>query len=1225
MTATAPARRALVAQHRMPEYDRERGSQRVLEVIDHLLSTGWQVTYLTLNPPSEQRYTRHLARLGVPTLIGVGDDVRDEIARLEPQLAVIAFWHVAEQLMPIVREASPGTRIVVDSIDLHFVRNARRRADEITTDMPWLDEASVAELRREVNVYAAADAVLTVSDAEAATLTNLGGDALVVRSVPLAERIQRSDLPAKERSGIVFVGNFRHLPNIEAVGYLCQEVLPRLDPALLAAHPLTIVGNELDDRVRAAARLPGVRLLGWVPDIVPYLQRARVAVSPLLHGAGVKGKVLQALMAGTPAVVTPLSIEGTSLRDSEHLLVGDTAASFARALASVLTDDDTWRRLADAGYAATIEAHTMDPARAQFAAAIADVLAAPARDEGASGRRWTQSYQRVQAAVKLVLASDVLDGATVVVVSGGDGNLLDSPVARRCAHFPADADGQHSFHPVDGAAAVAMLESDRARGVTHLIVPSAAFWWLHHYPAFADHLRDRWHLIADHDEVRVWAAKPYGQRGDVLVVASSASSHQHHLEVVDDLPASGLDRYDRVVMARGRRLEATWLDRFLDRHARLGLDVAQAAAMASVGGVPPAARQQPGIVARRTRAVTSALPLALGRRTLHLLRRGLDLLRGDITDLRMGIIDDCSTPLACPEGEVITASSDPVDAWSVLDVSTDGLRWQGVPRTNRSPRLSVVIATYQRAELLEQCLRSLVDQTLTTEEWEVVVVDDGSTDATPEVIRRFVSALPLRWVRIGHAGRSAAKNIGILAAAGDVVLLLDDDDVAARDLLLEHVKAHDEDPDANVAVLGYTEWAPGVQITPLMRFVTEGATMLFSYHEIADGDRVGWRYFWEGRLSCKRALLLEHGLHDTRLEYTIDIELGYRLANDPGLTVVHRRSAVSYMARNFTYHEFLARAEAKGRAQYQFATLHPDPEVRAYCHIDVAERDWAAAEPTFERDRIRIAELEPLVDGQPELLDELHQLYVRTLRGANRRAILQAAADEPQVPVLSVVIPVWSVTPELAEMAARTIERLWEVASLPTEVIVIDNGSPHKVAMDASTLIENDRNEGVAAAWNAGIAAARGATIAVLNSDVHVEPGWDVALHAAANDGRRIVFPHTDHADGLGPRRADQAGTAGWCFVATRELFDEIGTFDESFYPAFFEDADYWTRAFNAGVDLTPVPSAIVRHSRRSSARHHPEMDLLFRAHRMKYSWKYGIDPTAPPPYWHRPIVEYGI
>ena len=97
-----------------------------------------------------------------------------------------------------------------------------------------------------------------------------------------------------------------------------------------------------------------------------------------------------------------------------------------------------------------------------------------------------------------------------------------------------------------------------------------------------------------------------------------------------------------------------------------------------------------------------------------------------------------------------------------------------------------------------------------------------------------------------------------------------------------------------------------------------------------------------------------------------------------------------------------------------------------------------------------------------------------------------------------------------------------------------------------------------------------------------------------------------------------------------RACYDELGPFDESFRPAFFEDADYWTRAHAAGIELTPVPAAVVRHTRRTSARHQPDMELLFQAHRMKYSWKHGIEPTAPPPYWHRtdrrvPVKLFGI
>ena len=95
------------------------------------------------------------------------------------------------------------------------------------------------------------------------------------------------------------MGNFRHLPNGEAVEYLCRDILPRLDPELLAAHPLSVVGSRLDEKVRAHGRgLPGVRWSAGCPSIAPYLERARVCVVPLLHGAGVKGKIVESLMAG---------------------------------------------------------------------------------------------------------------------------------------------------------------------------------------------------------------------------------------------------------------------------------------------------------------------------------------------------------------------------------------------------------------------------------------------------------------------------------------------------------------------------------------------------------------------------------------------------------------------------------------------------------------------------------------------------------------------------------------------------------------------------------------------------------------------------------------------------------------------------------------------------------------------------------------------------------------
>ena len=236
---------------------------------------------------------------------------------------------------------------------------------------------------------------------------------------------------------------------------------------------------------------------------------------------------------------------------------------------------------------------------------------------------------------------------------------------------------------------------------------------------------------------------------------------------------------------------------------------------------------------------------------------------------------------------------------------------------------------------------------------------------------------------------------------------------------------------------------------------------------------------------------------------------------------------------------------------------------------------------------------------------------------AGPRRLPRGAVDKP---LLSICIPVWSRTDALAEMAQRTIERVWEVAKIPTEVVVVDNGSPVEVPL-AARVHRYDQNRGVSTGWNTGIRLARAETLVVLNSDCHVEPGWDEALYAAVHDGRRIAFPFTDHCDGKGFTRPDQGGTAGWCFMLTRTTYEEVGPFDEWFSPAFCEDTDYWHRAWQLGIELSPVPSARVVHARRTSSegRH----DLLLQAHRYKYGWKHGVDPDRAPPYYNRVIEDY--
>ena len=340
-------RRALVSQRRFPEIDRDSGSRRVDMFIGWLLERDWEVTFLATETDGEPRHAHRLQQLGVPVYAG-WHEAEGVIAAGDFDLALLAFWEPAARLLPMFRSVSPGTRIVIDSIDVHFLRTARR----LIGGEEQLDADFGAGLAAELDAYRWADGVLTVSAHEARLLGDLIGHERMF-DIPLAMPQPRSPAPFDERQGMLFVGNFRHLPNGEAVEYLCREILPRLDPDLLAAHPLYVIGSRLEDMGVDAhgAGLPNVKMVGWVPSVEPYLERARICVAPLLHGAGVKGKILESLMAGTPVVTTTLGAEGTALRHGDHLLIADTPQGLADGIAQLLTDRTCWEHLADHGHA----------------------------------------------------------------------------------------------------------------------------------------------------------------------------------------------------------------------------------------------------------------------------------------------------------------------------------------------------------------------------------------------------------------------------------------------------------------------------------------------------------------------------------------------------------------------------------------------------------------------------------------------------------------------------------------------------------------------------------------------------------------------------------------------------------------------------------------------------------------------------------------------------------
>jgi O-antigen biosynthesis protein len=377
-------KRVLVCSPVMPEYDRESGSRRIFDLIEFLRDAGWAVSFAaTATGGGAERYAKMLQQRGVATFLGL-DRMESVIGAGRFDLAILAFWEFAESLMPTIRAHSPATRVIVDTIDLHFVRHARGIFLEPSRA---LDPEYAYQMAREVNVYAAADGVLAVSQKEADLINDLIGDPASAHVVPDGEDLPPSELPFAEREGILFIGNFRHPPNVEAARYLCTEILPKLDPATMAEHPVYIVGNALNETVRGYGDgLAHVRMVGWVPSVLPYLQRARVSIVPLLHGAGTKRKLIQALMAGTPTVSTSMGIEGLNLQDGEHVMVADDPATFADSIARLLEDTELWERLARQGCNHVTTAHSREAARVRLIQTVSTILAKDVKSGERAGR-----------------------------------------------------------------------------------------------------------------------------------------------------------------------------------------------------------------------------------------------------------------------------------------------------------------------------------------------------------------------------------------------------------------------------------------------------------------------------------------------------------------------------------------------------------------------------------------------------------------------------------------------------------------------------------------------------------------------------------------------------------------------------------------------------------------------------------------------------------------------
>ena len=355
-------RQVLVIDALTPQPDRDSGSLRLVNLMRLLIEEGAHVVFMPANRCSDGAYTTALQRMGVecwhaPYAKRFPAWLREHGPRFD--VALVSRHYVAGEMLPLLREYAPNARVLFDTVDLHYLRE--RRAAELDGDAAAL-RAAMRTRERELALIRDADATLVVSDVERALLAVDAPGA----DVRVLSNLHRDAPPGpawSQRKGLLFVGGFRHPPNVDAVLWFAREVFPRIR-AVRPEVEFHCVGGDVPHEIERLADIPGVRIHGHVPDLQPRLDGARVSIAPLRSGAGVKGKVHQAMAHGLPVVATSAAVEGMHLRDGEDVLVADDAAAFADAVRRLHGDDALWSRLSANGRDNVARHFSLDAARA---------------------------------------------------------------------------------------------------------------------------------------------------------------------------------------------------------------------------------------------------------------------------------------------------------------------------------------------------------------------------------------------------------------------------------------------------------------------------------------------------------------------------------------------------------------------------------------------------------------------------------------------------------------------------------------------------------------------------------------------------------------------------------------------------------------------------------------------------------------------------------------------
>ena len=315
----------------LPTYDRDSGGNRFFEILKILRGLEYNVDLL-VHSFVDKKYLLAVNELGIHCREGnVANNVNVLIQSKTYDVCVFAWHNMAIQYIEYIRSMLPGVKIVVDSVDVHWVREKRGiDSGELKMSLGEYD----ARKNNEKAVYNLADEVYAVTENDKNAIEVECADANV-KIVSNIHRKHDNYLDAIDGNGIIFVGGFNHPPNVGAAIWgseICDKVRKKLARNDI---PYYIVGSNPPEQIKKMNNGTTDIVTGFVDSLEPWYKKSKIMIAPLKYGAGIKGKVCHGVCGGLPVIVTDVANEGICLADGVDGLVANTTDEFVDKLCDV--------------------------------------------------------------------------------------------------------------------------------------------------------------------------------------------------------------------------------------------------------------------------------------------------------------------------------------------------------------------------------------------------------------------------------------------------------------------------------------------------------------------------------------------------------------------------------------------------------------------------------------------------------------------------------------------------------------------------------------------------------------------------------------------------------------------------------------------------------------------------------------------------------------------------